>query len=77
MVVVVCDGACGEATTIDLDHSAELGLDAQLQAAGWSCAADGADLCGDCTRREIARAALVAKLATGHRPARGLIAVPQ
>lgn len=58
MVVVVCDGACGEATTLDLDD----GLDVQLRVAGWSCAADGADLCRDCTRREAARSMVLERL---------------
>ncbi len=66
MVVVVCDGACGDSTTLDLDSP--IGLDQQLRDKAWMCAADGADLCGECSRKEIARAALLERLAQQGRP---------
>lgn len=53
MVVVACEGPlCAEATKLDVLD----GLDAQLAAAGWTIAPDGAELCPDCSERESRRA---------------------
>lgn len=52
LMVVACDGVgCVEALAFDDGSSWR----DQLEAAGWECAADGADLCGDCAARERRR----------------------